>query len=490
MGLAFLAVSGCAVRSGNPARIATGYISHVVCSYVFVSGLEQGRVDEEEIAGNPVFTGFHWALHYQVDREQREVTANAEGLFESRAVYQEGLGCINLNGERPPAALTKAEIDVEESTPALLPPIAGSAIVAPTDAGLKAALERAFAEPGGKPVRRTHAVVIVHDGRVVAERYAPGFGVETPVHGWSATKSVTNALVGILVRQGKLNVEAPAPIAAWQTPGDPRQRITPDDLLRMQSGLDLGDSLTAGFSTAWDTSARMMFNEPDMAAFAERAPLAAAPPGTTWEYANGNTAILARIVRDNVGGRAVDVLRFAHRELFGPLGISHATLEVDSTGTPIGAAFLFATPREWASFGMLFLDDGIVGGKRILPEGWVRYSTRPTPNAFVGYGAGWWINSGDSQGARFRREHGMPADAFMAQGIYGQTVVVVPSERLVIARFGTTYDLRMAMVDISRLVADTIAALHRSADAASSPSVNLSGPGRPTGRYPNGERGN
>jgi CubicO group peptidase (beta-lactamase class C family) len=462
VGLAFLVVSGCTARAGNPPRIATGYVSHIVCSYIFVAGLELGRVDEEEITNNPAFTGFHWALHYQVDRERRELTARAIGLFESRAVYREGLGCINLNGERPPPALTQAEIDVEESAPALLPPIAGPAVVAPTDADLKAALDRAFAEPGGKAVRRTHAVVIVHDGRVVAERYAPGFEVETPVHGWSATKSVINALVGILVRQGKLNVEAPAPIAAWQTPGDPRQRITPDELLRMESGLDLGNSLTAGFSTAWDTSARMMFDEPDMAAFAERAPLAAAPR-TRWNYANGNTAILARIVRDNVGGRAVDVLRFAHRELFGPLGIRHATLEVDSTGSPIGGAFLFATPREWARFGMLFLDDGIVGGKRILPEGWVRYSTRPTPNAFVGYGAGWWINSGDSQGARFRREHGMPADAFMAQGIYGQTVVVVPSERLVIARFGTTYDLRMAMVDISKLVADTIAALHRSA---------------------------
>lgn len=154
------------------------------------------------------------------------------------------------------------------------------------------------------------------------------------------------------------------------------------------------------------------------------------------------------------------MLRFARRELFGPLGIHRATLEVDATGTPIAGAYLFATPREWARLGMLFLEDGVVGGRRILPEGWVRYSTTPTPNAFVGYGAGWWINRGDSRGARFRREHGMPADAFMALGIYGQAVVVVPSERLVIARFGTTYDLRMAMVDICRLTADTIAALH------------------------------
>jgi hypothetical protein len=202
----------------------------------------------------------------------------------------------------------------------------------------------------------------------------------------------------------------------------------------------------------------MMFTEADMAGFAMDADLEAAP-GATWRYADGNPAILGRIIRDRVGGRAVDVLRFARRELFGPLGIRHATLEIDSTGTPIAGAFLFATPREWARLGMLFLQDGVVGGRRILPEGWVRYSTTPTPNAFVGYGAGWWINQGESRGARFRREQGMPADAFMAQGIYGQTVVVIPSARVVIARFGTTYDLAKAMMDICRLTADVVAAL-------------------------------
>lgn len=457
--LALLAVSsGCSPRAGSPARIATGYISHVVCSYVFVSGLDPARVNREDIAGNPVFGGFRWALGHAVDRDRREVTARAFGGFESRAVYRDGLGCLNLNGPRSADAPTRAEVEADGPVPVLLPDPAGPAIVAPTDARLSAALDRAFAEPDGKPVRLTHAVVVVRDGRVVAERYADGFGIDTPVHGWSATKSVNNALLGILVRQGKLRMEDRAPVAAWQAPGDPRRAITLDHLLRMESGLELGDSLTASFSTAWDTSARMVFNEPDMAGFAEGAPLGAAP-GTRWSYANGNPAILARIVRDRVGGHAVDVLRFARRELFGPLGIRRATLELDATGTPIAGAYLFATPREWARFGMLFLEDGVVGGTRILPEGWVRYSTTPTPRAFVGYGAGWWINNGDSRGARFRREHGMPADAFMALGIYGQAVVVVPSARLVIARFGTTYDLRMAMVDLCRLTADTVAAL-------------------------------
>lgn len=232
--------------------------------------------------------------------------------------------------------------------------------------------------------------------------------------------------------------------------------------------------MTTGLRSEWDTSARMMFTEADMAGFAMDAELEAAP-GATWRYADGNPAILGRIIRDRVGGRAVDVLRFARRELFGLLGIRHATLEIDSTGTPIAGAFLFATPREWARFGMLFLQDGVVGGRRILPEGWVRYSTTPTPNAFVGYGAGWWINQGESRGARFRREQGMPADAFMAQGIYGQTVVVIPSARAVIARFGTTYDLPKAMMDICRLTADVVAALPAATGAEAGPAALDSG---------------
>ncbi len=466
--LALLTISGCSARSGNPARIATGYISHVMCSYVFVSGLAPPRVNEEDIESNPVFRGFHWALRHEVFPEKREVRARTVGGLESRAVFREGLGCLNLNGAEPSAAPTRADIEADSVSPALLPEIAGPGIVTSARPGLRAALERAFAEPDGKAVRRTHAVVVVHNGRVIAERYGARFGIDTPVHGWSATKSVINALLGILVRQGKLKMEDPAPVELWRTLGDPRRGITLDQLLRMQSGLDLGNSLTASFSTAWDPSARMVFNERDMAGFAEGAALES-PPGTTWTYANGNTAILARIVRDQAGGDAIHVLRFARRELFAPLGIRSATLELDATGTPIGGAFLFMTARDWARFGLLFLEDGVAGGRRILPEGWVRYSTTPTPGAFVGYGAGWWVNRGDSRGARFRREQGMPAGAFMAQGIYGQTVVVVPSERLVIARFGTTYDLRMAMVDVCRLTADTIAALQPGGRGAATP---------------------
>ena len=173
-----------------------GYISHVVCSYVFVSGLDPARVNEEDIAGNPVFNGFHWALSHEVDQAKREVKARTMGGFERRAVYRDGLGCLNLNGRQPPDAPARAEIEADGPIPVLLPDIAGAEIVAPDTPGLKAALDGAFAEPDGKPVRRTHAVVIVHNGRVVAERYGAGFGVDTTVGFWG---SVVVAFIGAAV---------------------------------------------------------------------------------------------------------------------------------------------------------------------------------------------------------------------------------------------------------------------------------------------------
>ena len=163
----------------------------------------------------------------------------------------------------------------------------------------------------------------MHNGRVIAERYAPGYGIDTQVIGWSATKSVTNALIGILVRQGRLSVEGPAPIAAWTDPKDPRHAISIDNLLRMNSGLDIGDSLTARASTAFDPSAYMVFGVRDMAAFAEKASLKAAP-GTERTYTNGNTLLLSKIIRDRTGGDAASVLAFARRELFAPLDIDGA----------------------------------------------------------------------------------------------------------------------------------------------------------------------
>jgi hypothetical protein len=209
----------------------------------------------------------------------------------------------------------------------------------------------------------------------------------------------------------------------------------------------------------------MKFMEADMASFAEAAELETVP-GRTWNYHDGNYLIVSKLILDAAGGKPSDVLRFARRELFDPLGMRHVTLEFDGAGTPEGSSQMLAAARDWARFGMLYLNDGVAGDKRILPEGWVSYSASPTPDAMVGYGAGFWTNLGDSFGAKYRIENGWPRDAFFAKGSIGQYVIVIPSQRLVIVRLGRTVNWPLSADGVSQLVSDVIVATSDKAQLA------------------------
>jgi CubicO group peptidase (beta-lactamase class C family) len=443
-----------AVRAHDAPQVATGFVAHTLCSETFVSGLDPDRVFSETTAAMPGTGLITWAIHYKVDRARRDVTVTLLGGGQSRAVYREGLGCYVAHDDATVDASLPSAAGMAQR--ALLPEIAGPSPVEPASPELGLALERAFTEPDRPPLRHTHAVVVLKDGRVVAERYASGYGVDTQILGYSATKSVISALTGILVRRGRLAVNEPAPVAAWRSPDDPHHAITVDDLLRHTSGLAMGSSLNASLASAIAPVNQMKYVARDMAAFAESADLETVP-GSAWNYHDGNTIILSHLIRDAAGGHAADVLRFARTELFGPLGMRNVTLEFDATGTPEGSSQMLASARDWARFGALYLNDGVVGGQRILPEGWVNYSAAPTGSAWVGYGAGFWTNRGDSLGAKYRTSRGWPAESFYASGTFGQYVVIVPSERLVIARFGTSGN-RYDIEGVSRLVADVIVA--------------------------------
>lgn len=376
-------LGGCgSYAPGRAAATATGLVSHQLCSAVFVSGLDPEEFYREAI--EPMLSPAGFLFSHTIDREHAQVTARVAGVAESRAVHRAALGCVLVPGALP------APVQAALADPAanLLQAIAPREVVETADPLLNSALDRAFAEPDSAPHRRTKAVVIVHEDHVLAERYAPGFGIATPIAGWSATKSVTNALLGILVQQGRLKMDEPAPIAAWAGAADLRHAITPDHLLRMTSGLDIGQSLTSGPLSMFDPSGQMLFVEPDMAAFAERA-AAHAAPGEKWNYTDANFLLLSRIVRDRAGGDAASVHAFMHRELFGRLGMEQVTMELDAAGTPIGSSHMLASARDWARLGMLYLDDGIVGGVRVLPQGWVDYSATQTRGSErFGYGAG------------------------------------------------------------------------------------------------------
>lgn len=426
-------------RPDRALRVGTAVVSEALCGGVFVSGLAPDRVFAEDIAANPGLDLIRRHLRYRVDRDSHTVGASWLGGFQSTARFQPGYGCTlgNAPVRRPP--------------PSGVIPGAGEP---PIDAGtpaLQAALARAFAEPSKPPFRHVRAIVVMRDGRIIAERYAADVGPDTPLLGYSVSKSVINALVGILVRQHRLDTASRAPVAAWNDARDPRRVITLDQLLRMTSGLDLTES-----DTGFDPVSRMLFVERDMAAFAEQAKLKT-KPGRAWEYTSGNTLIASAIVRDAVGGHAEDVLRFARNELFAPIGMRHAVIEFDAAGTPIGSTRVYASARDWARFGQFYLDDGMVGKRRILPAGWVAYSTRRTLDS--DYAAGFWINASNADDARWRVRHGMPADTFYASGLNGQRIVVVPSQHLVIARLGSTIDPpNFDMRGLARLVSDVIAA--------------------------------
>ena len=442
--------AGLYFRPDRAIRVATGLVAHNVCSKVFVSGLDPETVFSEttERAG---IRRLRPLLKFDVDRGAKFVDASLAGGFSSRAAFRDGLGCVLLHGAKEPYLL-KSDIDALKApkAPPLLPEIAGPDLVKPSDPALKAALDHSFEEPDEPPFRRTRAVVVVHDGKVIAERYAKSVGIDTPLLGFSMTKSVINALIGILTQQGLVTPSMPAPIPEWRGAKDPRREIEVEHLMRMTTGLAL-DETNSGF----DPTSQMLYLHDDMAGFAVTAPMIAAP-GTRWHYSSPTTQLLARIIRDAVGGPE-QTLAFAWRELFNPLGMRNVTLEFDGGGTLQGTAYMLASARDWARFGLLYLNDGVVGGKRILHEDWVDFSAAATLD--TDYAAGFWTNRSEHPSAKGRVRLGMPRDAFFASGDLGQRVVIMPTQRLVVVRLGDSVDPTGDIRGLVRLVKEVIAAV-------------------------------
>lgn len=436
-------------------EFAVGLVAYVACAEAFLGDPAPAELD----------AGF-----IQVDPDARVVRASLwlhPWLGTTRtALYRDGLGCTlvpTVSATDPP---DEAAIRAQ-SVPDLSPPPGQEALPWPTgDAGatadfadvdgdvLDAAVADAFAEAHGFPyLLLTRAVVVVYRGKIIAERYAPGFSRDSLFLSASMAKSVTNALIGRLVAAGKLDIYAPAPVPEWTAPGDPRAAITTDQLLRMSSGLrwlegylDPADVLANpgryldGDGEEYNI-VNMLFRWDDAAALAAGQPLEYGA-GSVWEYSSGTSNILARIVRDRAGASTADALAFPRRELFDKIGMRSAIAVPDARGTFYGSSYVYATARDWARFGLLYLRDGVWDGDRVLPAGWVDYTRTPTDAAGeqfglrVGYGAQFWLNADTPD--RQRWYPSLPEDAFFAIGYGGQYVGVVPSRDLVIVRLGLT----------------------------------------------------
>jgi CubicO group peptidase (beta-lactamase class C family) len=428
--------------------IMAGMAAKTMCSCVYVAGRSVESVTQKELQ---VFPGMD-KLTFVFGKDSSVTTSV---LFSTKkAIYRKGLGCTLL------AQRSEEEVRNQKINLATPPQVNQDTIAWPfgnkvnTDKvdgvdyeKVNAAIEEAFADIDPKNPIFTHAVIVVYDGKLIAEKYADGFNYNTPQMGWSMTKSVTNSMVGMLVKEGKLNIDKPAPVEEWK--GDERIKITLNDLLHASSGLEWNESyfLPGDFHN-------MFIHSDDKGGYAASKKLAH-EPNTFFYYSSGTSNLLSKIVRQTIGDDGY--YKFAFENLFYKIGMLHTTLEPDASGTYVGSSYCFASARDWARFGLLFLNDGISNGERILPEGWVKYSHTPAPAATLGeYGAQWWLNAGAKGNPAESKYKGMPNEAAVADGFEGQSVVLIPSKKLVVVRLGVTHNENFS---ISKLVKKVVEAV-------------------------------
>lgn len=401
-------------------RIGSNYAAMIVCSSVFLAQRDPAEVlrDDVQALGISILR----YMKVSVDRDAHVVRAGFFGFIgDGLAVARPGVGCTVI----PDGNLDFAK--------ALAPP---SSAPTPKSVGPSQSAQPAQAWPDGEAAAENaqietiiaddtlagpgmRAVVVIDHGRLVAERYGAGFSAKTPLLGWSMSKTVMAAAIGILVKDGKLTLDQ----AGFWPAGDPRAKIRVADLLAMSSGLHFNES-----DGAVSDVTRMLYLQSDMAAFAHDQPLEH-PVGEAWNYSSGTAVLLSRIMQDAAGPESPD---FIADRLFQPLGMNSATLEADERGTLVGSCCMYANAHDWARYGQFLVQDGVWKDRRLLPEGYVAMMATPVKASGGEYGMGQtWLFPATAA-------IGTPPDTFYLSGHDGQTVTVIRSRQLVIVRMGLT----------------------------------------------------
>lgn len=412
--------------------IITGYGAKILCSCTMLAGR-----GENDVISNELSSGLLKLGAYKANYSDSSASASVFGLAKRKAIYRNGLGCTLVN------AISEEELRQQPWKVASIPRVDQDTI--PWPAGnqlpdyldltpykfnkIQQTIKEAFEEPGTEKNRRTRVILIVHDGRIIAEKYAPGFTSKTRQMGWSMTKSLTNAIIGLLVKDQKIAMNDHPPITTWQQ--DDRSEITLHHLMQASSGLEWQE-IYSGPSTA----TTMLFKKRDAGNYAASFPLKH-PPGEVFYYSSGTTNILSSISRQLLGDG--DYHSYPYQHLFYKIGMHSLVIEPDPGGTFVGSSFSYATARDWARFGLLYLNDGYWMNERILPEGWVEYTTTPAKGAKQGeYGAQFWLNAGNPADPSDRTFPDVPADMFYCSGYEDQYVFIIPSKNLVVVRLGLT----------------------------------------------------
>ncbi|TGQ42633.1 serine hydrolase [Mesorhizobium sp. M00.F.Ca.ET.216.01.1.1] len=428
LGLVVLAVAALAawlyVAPPELIRVGSGYSAKIICSNVFLAGRDANEVLAVDVQapGHPLLR----LMKVSVDKEKGTVSAGLFGVLgKSVAVVRDGLGCTSVPDGNTVAAkaLVAAALPPAPPLDALWPE--GDKV----DASQNPEIAKVLDDPAwtGTGMR---AVVVVKNGRIVAERYSDGFSEMTPLLGWSMTKTVNAAIIGTLVKDGKMAMTNQGLFGPWKADG--RAAISLADMMAMSSGLEFNED----YGDVADVT-RMLYLEPDMAGFAESKPLTG-DVGKVFSYSSGTAVMLSRLWQDAIGDKD-KALAWPRTALFDPLGMQSAVLETDEQGTYVGSSYLYATARDWARFGQFLLQGGVWNGKEILPAGFVDWMRSQAPASKV-YGKGqlWIEGPGDEESPGAGVAAGLPKDIYWMEGHDGQTVAIVPSEQLVVVRLGLT----------------------------------------------------
>ncbi|MCA1757432.1 MAG: beta-lactamase family protein [Bacteroidales bacterium] len=436
--LAALIIIAAAVYLNSLLPIITGYAAKNLCSAVFVQ-----QRDQEEVESTDLNFSFISLTSNSIDMEEKSVTSRF--LWgKSKAIFRDRFGATLVRG-----------VDIDELKSVYFPsgvepgysgdniPWPMGEIVTDTLAGidrekLGTITENLITENayGGN----AFAFIVMSNGIPVAESYKPQFTAETPFLSWSMAKSVTNAMVGVMNMERGLDIESDNLLPDWD--GERRSQITINNLLQMQSGLGWNED----YGNRSDVTV-MLHCEEDFARFAYTKDLAY-EPGTHWYYSSGTANIVSWILREEFDNDN-KYYAFPHTDLFYRIGITDAVFEPDASGTLVGSSYLYMTARDYARFALLYLQDGLFAGERVLPEGWVEYSVSATQASAGEYGSLFWLNRGD-------KVPSAPADMFMCIGHDGQRIFMIPSLDLAVVILGYSPDNSM---DFNRLLKDIIATL-------------------------------
>ncbi len=431
--------------------VISAYGAKTLCSCAYLGGRQADDVITNELGSTLLSVG-----SYRLETADSSAYGSVLGMARRKALYRKGLGCTLVNeiSESELRAQTlKTPVEIPYDPDTVLWPAGDKLPETNIDLydvkRLNEIADSLFAEPEPKATRRTRALLILHEGNIILEKYANGFDRKSRMAGWSMTKSLTNGIIGILVKEGRLSLNQSDLLEEWKN--DNRSSITLDNLMQCSSGLKWQEDYSGPGATT-----TMLFKKKDAGRYAAQFKLEH-EPGSVFYYSSGTANILSHIARSHIDEAVYPA--YVYHELFYKAGMFSLVIEPDPGGTLVGSSFSWATARDWARFGLLYLNDGYWLGERILPEGWVEYSVTPAKGAKQGeYGAQFWLNAGEPRNTKNRPFPDVPEDMFYMAGYEGQYVFIIPSQNLIVVRLGLT---TANEPDYNRLLKNLIASLPR-----------------------------